>query len=218
MEGYDLTKESDRLALVERVFVYPATPHTRKHGPRGYTTYEPYRDWLRDEFSYRCVFSLVRETWDAWSVTFDIDHREPRASRPDLTCEYDNLLYVTHRLNLVRGKRPIPDPCKFALGSCLKIHTRGDRIGFVEPLDELGEEMEWVFNLNSGRAVEYRARMLEILRTLAVSDEKRFRLMIGYPSDLTDLHKKQNRENTRVDGLKQSAHFLRKSGLLPDWY
>ena len=114
MEAYDLTRESDRLALVERVFVYPAEPHQRKHGPGGYTDYESYRDWLRDEFSYRCVFSLVRETWPQSS--FHIDHLKPRAEREDLTCEYDNLLYIAGRLNLIRGKRALDDPCRIGLG------------------------------------------------------------------------------------------------------
>ena len=218
MERYDLTKESDRLALVERVFVYPPTPHKRKHGPRGYTTYEPYREWLRDEFSYRCVFSLVRETWDAWSITFDIDHLEPRAIRPDLTCEYDNLVYAMHRLNQVRGKRAIPDPCKIGMGNCLRVNTQGDRCGYVEVLNEIGEQIEWVFGLNSDKAVACRVKWLSILRSLAITDEKLFRLMIGYPSDLKDLHKKRNHENTRKEGLKQSAHFLRDAGTLPEWY
>ena len=217
MERYDLTKESDRLSLVEQVFIYPSTPHKLKHGPGGYTTYEPYREWLRDEFSYRCVFSLAREAWGSWSGTFDIDHLEPRRSRPDLTCEYDNLLYLTHRLNLIRGKRAIPDPCQIAMGECLKVNTHGDRLGFVETLNEVGERIERVFKLNSDKAVEWRANWLGILRCLAFSDEKMFRRMIGYPLDLYDLDEKKNPENTRKEGLKLSAHFLQKAGALPEW-
>ncbi len=36
-------------------FIYPARPHTRRHGPQGYAGYASYRPWLRDEFSFRCV-------------------------------------------------------------------------------------------------------------------------------------------------------------------
>jgi hypothetical protein len=123
METFDLTRESDRLALVERIFVYPADPQSRKHGPTGYTDYESYRDWLRDEFSYHCVFSLIRETWPPSS--FHIDHLQPQAERSDLTCEYDNLLYIAGQLNLIRGKRRLEDPCLVSLGKCLFVHPKG---------------------------------------------------------------------------------------------
>ena len=34
-------------------FVYPAAPLVRRHDPHGYADYASYRDWLRDEFSFR---------------------------------------------------------------------------------------------------------------------------------------------------------------------
>jgi hypothetical protein len=77
---------------------YPAEPHCRKHGPCGYNDYESYRDWLRDEFSYRCVFSLMRETWP--QVRFHIDHLISQKERPDLVCDYDNLILLEGRLNI----------------------------------------------------------------------------------------------------------------------
>jgi hypothetical protein len=45
------------------VFDYAATAHVRRHGPFGYQDYESYRDWLRDEFSFRCVYCLKRIFW-----------------------------------------------------------------------------------------------------------------------------------------------------------
>ncbi len=42
-------------------FRYPDGPHQRRHGPRGYASYESYRPWLRDEFAFRCVYCLTRE-------------------------------------------------------------------------------------------------------------------------------------------------------------
>lgn len=42
-------------------FVYAAFPNLRRRGPRGYRRHESYRDWLRDEFSFRCVYCLNRE-------------------------------------------------------------------------------------------------------------------------------------------------------------
>ncbi|MEX0819011.1 MAG: hypothetical protein WD070_05450 [Pirellulaceae bacterium] len=54
-------------------FLYPTRPHIRRHGP-VYTAYESYRPWLRDEFSFRCVYCLKREQWGVVRGTFDIDH------------------------------------------------------------------------------------------------------------------------------------------------
>ncbi len=43
------------------LYDYPSVPHTRIHGPDGYTNYTSYKDWLRDEFEFRCVYCLNRE-------------------------------------------------------------------------------------------------------------------------------------------------------------
>ena len=68
------------LDLSRLCFAYPVHPTGRLHGPRGYTHVEVYRDWLRDEFSYRCAYCLMRETWLRGSSGFQIDHCIPRAS------------------------------------------------------------------------------------------------------------------------------------------
>src|SRR5438874_575576 len=44
-------------------FKFATAPHARKHGPGGYETYQAYKDWLRDEFTFRCVYCLERERW-----------------------------------------------------------------------------------------------------------------------------------------------------------
>ena len=44
-------------------FVYPEVPHSRRHGPKGYADCYQYHPWLRDEFSFRCVYCLSRERW-----------------------------------------------------------------------------------------------------------------------------------------------------------
>ncbi len=120
MAGFDLSLAEDRLKVVEFAFAYPMARHRRKHGPAGYKGYESYRDWLRDEFSYRCVFSLIRETWTGRTAYFDIDHLRPQSADMTLICDYDNLLYLTHRTNLRKGKLPLPNPGKIALGKCLR--------------------------------------------------------------------------------------------------
>lgn len=217
MEAFDLTNEHDRLALVERVFVYPTEPHRRKHGPTGYADYESYRDWLRDEFSYRCVFSLFREKWP--QTRFHIDHLISKKERPDLVCDYDNLILLEGRLNLVKGKRRVPDPCKVALGNCLLVRTSGEKMGCIEARDgsKVGEQIIRVLRLDSDDATQIRRDWIGILRSVARTDEQLFRKFIGYPKNLPDLRAAKVK-NIRGLGLDQSAKHLSDTRALPDWY
>lgn len=220
MERVDLTTEPDRLAVAERVFCYPMTPHQRKHGPSGYNDYESYRDWLRDEFSYRCVFSLVREQWITRSGNFDIDHLQPRAERPDLTTEYDNLLYLSHQVNLIRNKRSLLDPCTIALGECLRVFPNGSRMGEIEALDVNGERIIQALRLDSEDATGFRRRILALLHSYAIHDEAAFREWVGFPRALPDLRppKRRNPGNTRSEGLLDSALAVFERGELSEWY
>lgn len=217
METFDLTSERDRLALVERVFVYPSEPHQRRHGPIGYTDYESYRDWLRDEFSYRCVFSLLRETWP--QTRFHIDHLISQKERPDLVCDYDNLILLEGRLNLVKGKRRLPDPCKVALGKHLVVCTNGERMGCVEARDnsKTGEWIIRVLRLDSDDATQIRRDWIGILRSVAQTNETLFRKFIGYPKNLPDLRGAKVK-NKKESGLSRSAKHLLDNKNLPDWY
>jgi len=220
MERLDLRKEQNRLAVAERVFCYPMEPHRRKHGPAGYTDYESYRDWLRDEFSYRCVFSLIREKWIGRPGNFDIDHFQPRAERPDFTCEYDNLLYLSHQSNLIRNKRSLPDPCAVCLGKSLRVFPNGSRTGEIEAIDITGERVIQILRLDSEDATGFRKRILTILHSLAVHDEASFRDWVGFPRDLPDLRppKRRNPGNTRPEGLSESALAVHERGELSEWY
>src|SRR5262245_41234650 len=91
-------------------FTYPTVAHARRHGPRGYADYESYRPWLRDEFAFRCVYCLLRETWGPVKGVYALDHFLPVAARPDLALEYDNLLYGCVSCNLSKGSWQTPDP------------------------------------------------------------------------------------------------------------
>ena len=111
-------------------FQYPAQPHVRRHGPAGYSDYESYRDWLRDEFLFRCVYCLHREQWPSRGTAFHIDHFIPVASSASGICEYTNLLYACAACNEAKSAiLGIPDPCQIAFGDCLRIasdgHVRG---------------------------------------------------------------------------------------------
>jgi len=107
-------------------FAYPPSPHVRKHGPHGYKTYESYRPWLRDEFSFRCVFCLYREQWPATrGRKWDIDHLNPRQRTPELKLDYDNLVYLCTTCNGVKSAKLVPDPCRVALGKCVRVSSDG---------------------------------------------------------------------------------------------
>lgn len=218
MDRIDLRRVDDRLKIARRVFAYPEERHQRRHGPSGYKTYESYREWLRDEFSYRCVFSLIREQWIGRKANFDIDHLESQSLREDLVCNYDNLLYLAHRTNLVRGNRPLPDPCKVALGKCLAVDPD---TGEIRALNDVGGRIISVLKLDSLDATEDRLKWLRILRCVAQNDEALFRQLIGYPTDnLRDLSKTkvQVDENSRPNGIAESAFERKRLGTLPDWY
>ena len=65
-------------------FEYPISPHVRRHGPAGYKDYNSFRDWLRDEFTFRCVYCLHREQWGSRGVAFHIEHFIPSVTDPNL--------------------------------------------------------------------------------------------------------------------------------------
>src|ERR1039457_1418351 len=79
-------------------FEYPTKPHARRHGPAGYSDYGSYRDWLRDEFVFRCVYCLHREQWYNRGATFN----EAKKA-------------ILH----------LPDPCKVAFHDCLHMTSDG---------------------------------------------------------------------------------------------
>ncbi len=81
-------------------FAYPPAPHVRRHGPQGYADYQSYRPWLRDEFSFRCVYCLLREQWGQMRGGHAIDHFLPVAQHPDRANDYDNLVYACTAWNV----------------------------------------------------------------------------------------------------------------------
>lgn len=76
-------------------FIYPAVPHVRRHGPMGYADVTSFRPWLRDEFSFRCVYCLLREQWDWRSSIQTSCTRARRARRQRARDIPDRLLVLT---------------------------------------------------------------------------------------------------------------------------
>jgi len=196
-------------------FVYPRTPHARKHGPYGYKKYQHYRQWLRDEFSFRCVFCLYREQWPS-TQTWEIEHLLPKSQCREKECEYDNLLYVCRSCNANNRLTIVPDPCRIALGNCLQVHSDGS----ITALSGEGRVLIAVLRLDNAAYRRMRQLILDILESLFRNDRRLFLALMCYPQDLPDLAnvKPQPTGNTKPAGLKNSFYALRARGELPETY
>src|SRR4051812_47962992 len=85
-----------------------------RHSPQGYRQYNKYKPWLRDEFLFRCVYCLYRESWtDFGHAVFGVDHAKAKTFYPSEECEYENLLYACNRCNSAKGVKKLPlDPIR----------------------------------------------------------------------------------------------------------
>ena len=196
-------------------FEYPREPHVRRHGPAGYDDYASYRDWLRDEFSFRCVFCLHRERWNARPGTFEIEHFVPVSVDPLGKCEYTNLLYACGRCNRAKNNvLGVPDPCAVAFGDCLRIKEDGE----VEALNADGRKLLGVLRLNKPRDIDHRSRWMRNLEALRQSHPELYEEFMAFPDDLPDLRRKRVPSNSKPDGVQKCYHVLRERGELPATY
>ena len=196
-------------------FEYPTAPHTRRHGPDGYDDYRSYRDWLRDEFTFRCVYCLHRERWYGRGATFHIDHSIPVAEDEDRKCEYANLLYVCATCNEAKkAVLGVPSPCEVAFSDCLRILPDGH----VESLNDDGKKLRQVLRLDSDSNVRYRSQLMRIIEALRTQNRALYQEQMGFPEDLPDLSKKHVPTNTKPEGIASCYFARRKRGELPTTY
>ena len=196
-------------------FEYPVARHVRRHGPSGYRNYQEFKDWLRDEFSFRCVFCLKREMWDRSLGNFDIDHFVPNALDPTRRLDYDNLLYVCASCNAVKGDLLVPGPSSCAFGRCVRVRDDGT----IEPLNRNGELLIRLLKLDDEDVTRFRSRMIVTLNALwKLGEHTICTQWMCYPDDLPDLSRKKPPRNERRDGI-QTSHYARRSrGELPATY
>jgi hypothetical protein len=64
--------------------------------------YHHYLETLRDDFVYSCSYCTVCET-EGQTISFEIDHFEPKSARPELEILYDNLMYSCKFCNRFKG-------------------------------------------------------------------------------------------------------------------
>ena len=198
-------------------FDYPTEPHVRRHGPEGYKDYESYRDWLRDEFTFRCVYCLHRENWYGRPGAFNIEHFVPVAVNPLGRCEYSNLLYACATCNLAKSDiLGVPDPCQVPFADCLRVKSAGE----VEALNEHGEKLCDALRLNNRKNVEQRARWMRTLAALKATHPELYQEYMDFPDDLPDLRRPSKRvpRNTKPEGAENCYFALRERGELPTTY
>jgi HNH endonuclease len=199
------------------IFDYPDPRTQRRHAPAGYAAYDSYRPWLRDEFTFRCVYCLIREQWGRRSGDFDIDHFQPQRLRPDLHADYSNLVYACRHCNGVKQGQEIDDP--FVTMNGTQVRARPD--GTVEGVNAAATRVILALDLNSPQLVRMRIMWMRIVELASESDEELLKQLTGFPeeNDLPDLRRlKPPGGNARPEGIAESWRARRERGELPDHY
>jgi hypothetical protein len=191
-------------------FLYPEQPHVRRHGP-VYTAYESYRPWLRDEFSFRCVYCLKREQWGLVRGTFDLDHFVPQQIAPLRVAEYDNLVYSCATCNATKRNLVLPNPTLELVFPRVIVHADGR----IEGRSPEAKQIIGQLDLDAPAYCEYRRLWIDIIALARNYDVSLYEKLLGFPSLLPDLETKRPQNNLRPDGVHQSFHARRKRGELP---
>ncbi len=201
---------------------YPSQPHQRKHGPSGYVDSASFKEWLRDEFSFRCVYCLVREPWyPNGAAAFAVEHVRPK-SLPEyqsLIHVYENLVYACNRCNSLKQQQLLLDPNVTAFGDHLHIQPDGTIVGRSAE----GEEMIEQLKLREAPMHQLRLRYLTLERLYGQEpNHPPIRLLyfhaFGYPDDLPDLTALRPPANSRPEGLVNCFYRQRQEGrLAPTW-
>jgi hypothetical protein len=195
-------------------FIYPAKPHQRKHGPEGYSDYADYKDWLRDEFDFRCVYCLRRESWAPRRAVWAVEHLIPRKDRKDLATIYSNLVYACATCNSWKSADRMPDPCKVAYGDLVLV----DSDGRIRALKPKGKTLIKVARLDDADSTEFRRKYIRLIRNLYLHDREEYYRWMGFPEDLPDLANRSVKRNSKPEGARDCRFEQRKRCELPQSY
>ena len=193
-------------------FLYPTDPHVRRHGPRGYSDHSGYRDWLRDEFSFRCVYCLLRERWVPGG--FHVDHLLPEATHPEQATRYENLIYCCSTCNVSKGSYVIPDPTQHLVASAVSILPDGTLLPKTRESTIIVEHL----GLNRPHYSAFRRMWMGAAAAISVIPALRAEVF-GFPVDLPDLSVlRPPGGNSRPEGIDESYLRRRERGELPETY
>jgi hypothetical protein len=196
------------------IFGYPDSHLDRVHGPAGYASYESFRPWLRDEFTFRCAYCLKRETWGQITGEFNLDHFEPQSLAPHRRLDYFNLIYACQRCNAVKFDEIVDDPLTVLNSSSVTIGWDGA----IESEHSSVQRLIRQLDLNSPRLRKWRMMWMRIVNLAQQHDPELYRQLTGFPTDLPDLRRLRPPTNSRPDGLEMSWYAKRQRGQLPDAY
>ncbi len=200
------------------MFDYPQHAHQRRHGPRGYNDYRSFKPWLRDEFAFRCVYCLWRETWSsAGDAAFSVEHLQSQSRQPDLARDYANLVYACCGCNSAKQDHDSPlNPCRDRVAE----HVSVSPDGAVIAKSAEGQALIDLCLLNRPALVSARQTMFRLWTLLnaessAEARELKHRLF-GHPSDLPNLAKLHPPDGNAIpSGLSASFFERRRRGELP---
>lgn len=203
------------------LFGYPTAAHPRRHSPQGYTDYRSYKPWLRDEFSFRCVYCLCREPgFPDGEAAFSVDHLQPQANAPMLICTYENLLFACCACNSAKQDADgALDPCSYAFAEHLKVNEDGT----IAVLTREGRELVQICALDRPKLITIRGKMIKLWRLLMAAEGNNARALqssfFGYPENLpclSSLHPPAG--NSKQDGVANCHFERRQRGELPELY
>ena len=203
----------DRMSSPEP-FTYPIKPHQRKHGPDGYSEYADFKDWLRDEFDFRCVYCLRRESWAPRRAVWAVEHMIPRKDRRDLSTVYSNLVLACATCNSWKSADHMPDPCKTGYGELVTVESDGR----IKALTAKGNTLIQVASLNDDDSTEWRRKMIKLIRNYRIHDPEEYQRYMGFPEDLPDLAKRKVKRNSKPEGARNCRFEQRRRGELPKTY
>ena len=201
-------------------FRYPPTPHTRRHGPVGYSTYQQFRPWLRDEFCFRCVYCLRREVWAFQDSDFELDHDVAKSLAPELCREYTNLVYACHNCNKRKSNKRLPSPSDVAYGACMEVSMAGSSVGEIRALNDNGVRLIDELSLDGAKITATRRTYIGTIRSLEKHDRPLFLVWMGLPYELPDLSnvRPQPKSNSFPQGIEQSWFVRKQRNDLPAIY
>ncbi|MFG0265481.1 MAG: HNH endonuclease [Rhodopirellula sp. JB055] len=195
------------------IFDYPDPRPHRRHHPGGYRRYESYRPWLRDDFCFRCVYCLKRETWGTTTGEFDLDHFSPQSVSTNRTLDYLNLVYSCHRCNLVKSGHSIDDPLVYLTNRTVVSHLDGAITG----TDPETRKLILQLDLDSPVMRKWRHQWIRIVRLARDHDEELLEQLTRFPDNLPNLARRPP-TNDAPDGIPRSWHARRERGELPRSY
>lgn len=205
----------DTELTVPNPFAYQKEPHARRHGPMGYSHHRDYRNWLRDEFAFRCIYCLIRETWLRRAGDWEIDHFLPKRDHPDAARDYDNLVYACNCCNRTKATKYLINPEQVAYGQCVWVDGKGE----IHWLNEEGKNLIEALGLDDEDYTRMRRCILETLGE-APPDGKTYAWILGFPDNLPDLKKepKPPGGNKRPKGIHDSWFEKHRANRCASYY